>query len=183
MSSKKSSSKKSSSRKSASSSRKSSLIKDEVNRLESSIDTNHNIDPSHMILFTVVGISYNLLLIYYLNNLEDVSCKCIIDWRYYFIKYMSVLSILSTILFLLFNIDVFTHKSSIFLYIFALIGLVNLYAFFTYIGDLQSTKCSCAIEKQEKLTNFFNIMRYLQIIIVFMPIILGICMLIMTIGK
>ena len=64
-----SSSKKSSSKKS--SSRKSSLFKKEVNSLESSIDTNNNVDKSHMILFAVVGISYNLLLIYYYNKNDD----------------------------------------------------------------------------------------------------------------
>jgi hypothetical protein len=165
------------------SSRKSSLVKDEVKRLDASIDSNNHMSHSHMILFTIIGISYNLVLIYYLNNLENVSCKCIIDWRYYFIKYLAVFSILNTVLLLAFKINVFTYKSNIFLYIFALLGIVNLYAFFTYIGDLQSTKCSCAVEKQEKLTEFFNIMRYLNIIIVSIPIIMLVLTFIMTIGK
>jgi len=181
-----SSSKKSSSKKSSSrnlSSRKSSLVKDEINSLESSIDTNNNMNHSHMILSTIIGISYSLLIIYYLNNLEDVSCKCIIDWRYYFIKYTAVLSILNSILFLILNINIFHPKNKVFLYIFAIIGLVNLYAFFTYIGDLQSTKCSCAVEKQENLTKFFNIMRYLQLIIICMPIIMLIFIFIMSLGK
>jgi len=175
-----STSRKSSSKKS--SSRKSSLVKDEMNSLESSLD-NNTMNHSHMILFTIIGISYNLVLIYYLNNLENASCKCIIDWRYYFIKYMAVFSILNTVLLLAFKINVFTHKSNIYLYIFALLGIVNLYAFFTYVGDLQSTKCSCAVEKQEKLTEFFNIMRYLNIIIVSIPIIMLVLTFIMTIGK
>ena len=74
MSSKQSSSRKSSSRKS--SSRKSSLFKNEVKNLEVSIDTNHHIDPAHMILFTIVGISYNLLdikVIYIYIHLQSLD--------------------------------------------------------------------------------------------------------------
>jgi hypothetical protein len=165
------------------SSKKSSLFKDEINSLESSIDDTKHVNPSHMILFTIIGISYNLLLIYYLNNLENASCKCIIDWRYYFIKYLAVLTILNTVLFLVYKINIFSSKNNIHLYVFALIGLINIYAFFTYIGDLQSTKCSCAVSQQKNLTEFFNIMRYLQIIIICSPIIMLIITFIMSLGK
>jgi hypothetical protein len=165
-----STSRKSSSRKS--SSKKSLNTLNNIEDVAESIEKTQNIDPTNMIGFVIIGLVYNFALIYYLINLEQVGCDCIIDWRYYFVKYMSVIGILNTILFLLCKINIFDNKNSIFLYIFAILGLIHVYAFFTYIGDLKSTQCSCAVKTQKNLTYFFNIMRYVDILIVCIPIVL-----------
>ena len=169
-----------------STSRKSSSKKllNKYNSLENvaeSIEKNQNIDPTNMIWFVIIGLIYNFALIYYLINLEEASCNCIIDWRFYFVKYMAVVGVLNTILFLLFKINIFNNKHNIFLYIFAIIGLIHVYAFFTYIGDLKSTQCSCAVSKQENLTMFFNIMRYIDVLIICIPIVLYLIIFLMKI--
>ena len=155
MVSRKSSSRKLSSRK--------SLSKTDTENIENMIKMNP-ISQSTIILAGILGIIYNLVLIYYLNNLEGIDCNCIIDWRYYFIKYMSIFGILNGI-FLLLNMQTFTRNNT-YIYITGILGLVNVYAFFTYIGDLKASLCSCAIEKQEHLTNFYNAVRYLELLIV-----------------
>ena len=67
-------------------------------------------------------------------------------------------------------------RNNIYITITGIIGLVNLYAFFTYIEELNSSKCACAIKKQEKLHNFFSAIRYIQAIII------GIAIIIMILG-
>ena len=49
-----------------------------------------------------------------------------------------------------------------------LFTLVNMYALYTYVGDLNATKCGCAVDKQKNLNTFLYYYRYVFII---MPII------------
>ena len=49
--------------------------------------------------------------------------------------------------------------------IITILSLVNLYAFYTYIGDLNNTKCICAVQKQKNLNTFLNIWRYIMVIV------------------
>lgn len=140
MSSRKSSSRKSSSRKSSlfnlANSTKDALVKEE---------------------FNIIGLVVNILIIYYLINLEDVRCNCIMDWRHHYIKYLALFNVICNIL-LLFdvNIELLSGINSI-------LNLINIYTFFTYVGDLNETKCECAVVKQENLNYFLNIWRYVLI--------------------
>ena len=109
--------------------------------------------------FNIIGFVINILIIYYLINLEDVSCNCIKDWRHDYIKYVAVFNILCNILLLL-NINIETLSG-----INSILNLINIYAFFTYIRDLNDTKCVCAVTKQENLNYFLNIWRYAIIIV------------------
>ena len=43
-------------------------------------------------------------------------------------------------------------------------GIINFYAFFTYIGDLNATKCSCAVDKQPTLNSIMNALRWFQLV-------------------
>lgn len=109
-------------------------------------------------------------IIYYLYNLEDKDCNCIRDWRHNFIKYYSMTVIVISLLTFILN-----DNKKIILYVNIILfslTLVNLYAFFTYIGDLNKTKCSCAIDKQPTLNSFMNFLRWLQLIGVIIVIIL-----------
>lgn len=109
-------------------------------------------------------------IIYYLYNLEDKDCNCIRDWRHNFIKYYSMTVVIISLLTFILN-----DNKKIILYVNMILfslTLVNLYAFFTYIGDLNQTKCSCAIDKQSTLNSFMNFLRWLQLIGVIVVIIL-----------
>lgn len=106
----------------------------------------------------LIALIINLLIIYYLYNLEYASCNCITDWRHNYIKYVALFNIFINILHLLsVNIKIPSDINS-------LLNLINIYAFYTYIRDLNDTKCECAVVKQDKLNNFLNIWRYIIVI-------------------
>ena len=126
-----------------------------------------------------LSIIIHILIIYYLINLEDVTCNCIIDWRHNYIKYVTIFILAMNILFL-FNIKLSNSSNdNPIMTIFLILSLVNMYALYTYVGDLNDTKCGCAVDKQKDLNTFLYYYRYLFII---MPILLiiGVIMLLTT---
>jgi hypothetical protein len=82
------------------------------------------------------------------------------DWRHNFIKIMAVVNIILALINFVANTNV-----GIFVIIIFILQLINLYAFFTYIGDLNDTKCPCAVEKQHKLNIVMRIYRWLWLLI------------------
>ena len=181
LSSKKSSSRKSSSRKS--SSRKSSSRKSSSSN---SLSKNMLLSASKMdyesyknkrsMNACFISIIINSLILYYIVNLEDVSCNCITDWRHNYIKYITIFMIIMNILYL-FSIRLSNNKplESIFL----LLSLVNMYALYTYVGDLNTTNCSCAVDKQKTLNTFLYYYRYI-FLIMFVLFILAVILLLFT---
>ena len=115
-----------------------------------------------VVFIFLFSIAINLLILYYLNNLEPLDCKCIRDWRHNFIKYMTIFNLICAFL-LLFGINIRTCTGIS--GILTILSLVNLYAFYTYIGDLNDTKCICAVQKQKNLNSFLNIWRYIMVIV------------------
>jgi hypothetical protein len=107
-------------------------------------------------------------IIYYLYNI-DSSCHCIRDWRY---KYaMSMACIILALSFIPFigikNKTFITLKT-----IYIVFSFINAYALYTYIKDLQTTKCACATEKQSQLNEFMVYYRYILAFSMIMSIIL-----------
>ena len=107
----------------------------------------------NIVLF-LFSVALNGSILYYLNNLEDVSCKCIRDWRHNFIKAMSILSIIISTL-PIFNVNIMGIPYVVIL--FGILGLVNIYSIYTYVTDLNATpSCSCAVVNQPKLNSFMK---------------------------
>jgi hypothetical protein len=48
--------------------------------------------------------------------------------------------------------------------VYLILGLINVYAFFTYIGDLNATKCTCAVDKQPNLNVVMRVYRWVLIL-------------------
>ena len=101
----------------------------------------------------------NIFIIYYLINLEHNYCDCIRDWRHNYIKYTAIFSLFIDLLLLL-NTKINNISGILFIF-----QIIYVYAFYTYIRDLDNTKCECAVVKQEKLHKFLNVWRYLIVII------------------
>ena len=164
-------SRKSSSRKSSSgksSSRKSSSRKSSSRKILLSQS-----NPLYSFIFTII---INSIIIYYLINLEDVNCNCIYDWRHNYIKYFSIcMLILNTLIYFSIHIPGVLNSilSKFIASGFLILSLLNMYALYTYIGDLNDTKCECAVDKQKDINTFLYYYRYLFII---MPILFIICM-------
>ena len=126
-----------------------------------------NTSKFSIFLFSVI---FNGIILYYLYNLEDANCQCIRNWRHNFIKTMCFISILLSIL-PLFGLDTIKIFSKL-LGIIGLLGFANIYAIYTYVGYLNTTKCSCAVEKQPTINWLIEVNRYYIAYIIYFLLIL-----------
>jgi hypothetical protein len=107
-----------------------------------------------IIIFTISWYSF---ILYYLNNLEDQTCNCDRNWRHTYLKIISYINICASFIPLL-NININLNPIYI-LFIEITIILLNavyIYTLYTYIDDLNSANCACAIQKQPKLNYLLN---------------------------
>ena len=158
-----------------SSSRKSSS-RDLLNQANMNIK-NTKTDPIFSFIFTII---INSIIIYYLINLEDATCNCITDWRHNYIKYFSIFIILiNTLIFLGLHIPRTINSNLIgfMAMAFLVLSILNMYALYTYIGDLNDTNCGCAVDKQKDLNIFLYYYRYIFII---MPVLFIIGLIILS---
>ncbi len=160
------SSRNSSRRSSRKSSRNNSMA---LNNFQSDIDKSMPKDTQKSIGSKMPHFIFTLALqgsiLYYLYNLEDADCNCIRDWRHNFIKGMSLLIIFFSFIALI----GFDLKNSAFKWLVIIkfiLTIINVYAFFTYVGDLNKTQCSCAVNKQPILNSIMNFIRWLYVIII-----------------
>lgn len=148
----------------------------------SSVVASNKIDtkpsPMSAIMTSVILIVYNLLILGYLITLEGQQCDCIRDWRHDFLKYYSGMMIFYSLIVII--ITGTKYRDSIIgmamHHLLLLLSFVNIWCLYTYIGDLDKTYCSCAIEKQKNMHYFLYIWRYVlvgMIILSLIIIILG----------
>jgi len=116
--------------------------------------------PSFIFILALYG-----SILYYLYNLEDADCNCIRDWRHNFIKAMCLVVIFLSFVGLFgFNLNSTSFKWLAIIYF--VLFIIVIYAFFTYVGDLNDTLCICAVKKQPNLNSIMNFMRWIYVIII-----------------
>lgn len=107
-----------------------------------------------------------IILFYYVMQLEKDTCNCIKDWRHDFLKYMLfsnvILSIINVVL-LTTNIISFNIYKTI-LTLITIVSVINTYCYFTYVTDLNKTKCNC-LKDMPKFNQFLNVMKWLFVAI------------------
>ena len=118
-----------------------------------------NIFQIMLIAMFVFSVIIQSSVLYYLYNLEDADCNCIRDWRHNFCKVYALLVLGVGIIFIALQ-----HLCDGFMILYYIVGLINVYAFFTYIGDLNATQCKCAVNKQYNLNTLMRIYRWLLIL-------------------
>uniref|UniRef100_A0A6C0F3Q3 MARVEL domain-containing protein n=1 Tax=viral metagenome TaxID=1070528 RepID=A0A6C0F3Q3_9ZZZZ len=123
-----------------------------------------------MLFALIFKLIYNIIIILYVTNLENKDCNCITDWRHDFIKYYSGVIILWTIIAFILHINKKTGYGNIINNIAMGFGLINIYCLYTYVGDLEKTKCLCAIEKTKKTHYFLYIWRYVIVAIIILAL-------------
>jgi len=137
-------------------------IQTEINK---SLDKNNKQSIGSKLPHFVFILALHGSILYYLYNLEDADCNCIRDWRHNFIKAMCLLIIFLSFL----GLFGFSLKSPAFKWLaiiqFILV-IVDTYAFFTYVGDLNDTQCVCAVKKQPNLNSIMNLIRWIFVIII-----------------
>jgi len=152
------------------SSRKSSNNKaKDMNNFQSAINTEIAKEHKNSIASRIPTFIFTLALygtiLYYLYNLEDADCNCIRDWRHNFIKAMCLVIIFLSFIGLFgFNLNSNSFKWLSIIYF--VLFIIVIYAFFTYIGDLNDTQCVCAVKKQPNLNSIMNFIRWLYVIII-----------------
>ena len=132
-----------------------------------------------LIYIYIIIIVTNSLIIYYLNNLEGVDCNCIINWRHSFLKIVSIIFLIIYSIILIISIkspntitlnDIGKGNSSHNIWLYVLYLTIPIYftkyiILHTYIKDLNSTQCMCAISNQSKLNNFLHIWKWIPLTI------------------
>ena len=109
------------------------------------------------ILFTLI---WNGIILYYLYNLEDESCKCIRDWRHDYMKMVAYINItLSIIPLLTINIKFNKYFLMVLGISIIILNSIYIYSFYTYIGILNSSNCGCAILNNPNLNYLLNYRR------------------------
>jgi hypothetical protein len=117
-------------------------------------------------------------ILYYLYNLEDADCNCIRDWRHNFVKGMSLLIIFISFIGL-FGFDLKKQGFKWLLLIQFVLFIIDVYAFFTYVGDLNETQCACAVNKQPNLNSIMNLIRWIFAIVIVLSIVSGIAFIVL----
>ena len=100
------------------------------------------------ILFTLL---WNGIIIYYLRILEGATCNCFRDWRHNFMKNIAYLNITLALLPLIINIRYNKYFLLLLGIIIIVLNAIYVYAFYTYIGILNTTQCSCALVNEPYL--------------------------------
>lgn len=102
------------------------------------------------ILFTLL---WNGIIIYYLRTLENETCKCFRDWRHNFMKNIAYLNITLSLLPLIINIKYNKYFLLLLGIIIIVLNAIYVYSFYTYIGILNTTKCTCALVNEPHLND------------------------------
>ena len=118
-----------------------------------------------------ISIIYNLCVLGYILNIESKDCNCFRDWRHNFMKYYSILLIIWSILNITFKL--YNNKNELVnvintITMFAYI--INIWCLYSYVGILDYTKCSCAIDKYKKMHYFLYLFRYVIVGIIFLSL-------------
>ena len=112
-------------------------------------------------------------------QLEKETCDCIKDWRHYFLKYMLFGNLLLIGLFFLSGmlmyetVDGFANSgyATLAISMIFLINIINTYCYFTYVSDLNTTKCNC-LKDMPNINKFLSVMKWVYVgatVISFIP--------------
>ncbi len=119
----------------------------------------------------IISIAVSAAVLYYLYNLEQKHCKCIRDWRHTYIKYYAWVILLINLAELfntgiairilgLCNANTVIVITGIILILLLALVVTNSYAIFTYIRDLNDTKCTCALTEMSTLNKVMLVLRW-----------------------
>jgi hypothetical protein len=96
-----------------------------------------------------IGIVVNLAVMTYVLNMERDQCQCSVDWRRDYIKYFSIISVLS----ILFKAFINSGKLAATLpklisiglpVLMAIGGIVYIYSMLSYAIKMRDNKCGCS---------------------------------------
>lgn len=96
-------------------------------------------------VFMLITIIWYCVIIYYIHHVEKLSCKCKIDWRHTYLKIMSYINIIASLIsFMNINLNLNPSYVLIIEIIIIILNAIYIYALYTYINVLNSSNCACA---------------------------------------
>jgi hypothetical protein len=122
----------------------------------------------------VLSLIVPVSILMYLKALNEPNCNCVRDWRYNAIKFAAVANVAMCILSV---VAVLTNSCLVppmfIMSILGILQLINVYALFTYVGDLNKTHCVCVVDKHADLNSFLYVYRYVPVfmlaLVTFLP--------------
>ena len=119
-------------------------------------------------LGSLLSLIPSAIILYYVFYLENEKCACVMDWRHNFVKYFTLIAIVSSLIMVVFNLKLNEIKPAPLLMIVVIgflgAAIVNVYSVFTYVGELDSTKCGCAVHDMKNMHTFLYYWRYLMVV-------------------
>ena len=118
-------------------------------------------------LLLLIVILINIIIFNYIYNIEKEQCECSKSYISKFLKYYAV----GTIILALYLISGIKYKITKIIYIYSLIGIINIYLLFKFYQDINKKECKC------KKVWGFNFLYYYSMII--MTVYIMYCILLM----
>jgi hypothetical protein len=111
------------------------------------------------------------VFIYYITEIEKEHCNCVNDWRNIFIKSYNIGLIVLYICLIVAEPVNINFKSYI-LSILMIFNVVNVYAVFTLVDELEKQRCVCAVEENKHLHKVLYYYRYVMLLSIVMSFII-----------
>ena len=122
-------------------------------------------------LLLLIVILINIIIFNYIYNIEKEQCECSKSYISKFLKYYA----LGSIILALYLISGIKYKITKIIYIYSLIGIVNVYLLFKFYQDISKKECIC------KKVWGFNFLYYYSMII--MTVYILYCILLMILDS
>jgi hypothetical protein len=107
------------------------------------------------------------IFVNYVIKLEEIECKCSKNWRRNYIKFYSILMIIFSNLFLLFNTDKYNYL----IVGLNVLNLVFIYILWSYINILKNRNCECTASWEKTYIKMYT---SIIIMLLFIQIVLSI---------
>lgn len=154
-----------------------------INKLNNSMSMNKNLmmysSIFSMIISGIFTIIINSIIIYLMTRLRDISCNCIVDWRNDFIiTYSSI--IMAFAIFRPFYVTLMPTTKlnlnimNIFSIVLSIAMIINVYCLYSYTKDLEESKCSCAMGRDNKEFGFVYYLIRITLLFVLITLIISI---------
>lgn len=124
-------------------------------------------DLFSLVLSSLVAVVF----IYYITEIEKEHCNCVNDWRNRFIKSYNI-GLIVLYLYLMIAGPVSINFKAYMLSVLMIFNVVNVYAVFTLIDELEKQKCVCAVEENKHLHNVLYYYRYVMLLAIVMSFII-----------
>lgn len=130
----------------------------------------------HRIILILLALVVNVIIINYVQKLEQKDCECSHDWRRDFIKIFAIVTVLLITLVVIMNIvriklpRIFARLFRVFFGLYGLVAIVNIIALFTYSQNMMMNNgtCPCSNEWERTFIYYYSMIiaiLYLAIII------------------